>query len=85
LDGAKGGVAETAVPEPGERVSYDSVRVSAFTEMSDMPELIEVPRLGKSLYGTNLGGASEGTYIESICFSEEAYPVSEADIVAIYT
>jgi len=85
LDGAKEAVAETAVSVPGERAGDDSVRISAFTEMSDMPELIEVPRLGKSPYGTNLGGASEGTYIESICFSEEAYPVSEADIVAIYT
>jgi hypothetical protein len=84
LDGAKEAVAETVMPVPGERPRYQTVEDSAFTEVSDMPEPIEVPRVGKSPYSTNLGGVSGGTYIESICFSGEAYLVSEYGIVCIY-
>jgi len=84
LDGAKEAVAETAVSVPSERTHYGSVSISAFTEVPNIPELIEVPRLGKSLYVTSLGGVSGGTHIESVCFSVEAHRVSEPDIVAIY-
>ncbi|MFC6756771.1 MULTISPECIES: hypothetical protein [Haloarcula] len=84
MDGAKEAVAETAEPVPSERADYDSVSISAFTEVVDIPELIEVPRLGKPPYVTNLGRVSEGNYIESVCFSGEAYLVSESGIVCIY-
>jgi len=63
LDGAKEAVAEKAERVPGERAGDDSVRISAFRRMADIPELIEVPRLGKSLYGTNLGRVSQENYI----------------------
>ena len=84
LDGAKEAVAETVVPVPGERAGCDSVGNSAFTEVVDIPELIKVPRLGKSPYGTNLGEISEGKYLESVCSSVVAYLVGESGIVTIY-
>ena len=67
LDGAKEAVADVGEPAPGEQADYGIVENSVCAKVGDIPESIDVPRLGKSLYGTNLGGCFGENYLESIC------------------
>jgi len=80
----KAGVAETGEPASGKRAYETSVGLSVFTDEPNIPELIGVPRLGKSPYGTNLGVVSAVNYVESVYFSVEAHRASELGIGASY-